>query len=68
MRFSRTKIVTKLDDFEIKRVLGKGNIGKVLLVQNKHTQQLYAMKVMRKDKILDQNKLESILNERDILY
>jgi hypothetical protein len=43
----------RLQDFEIKRMLGKGAFGKVFLVQNKNTQKYYAMKAIRKDVVLE---------------
>lgn len=43
----------KLEDFEIKKMIGKGSFGKVFLVQNKNDDHLYAMKCIRKDVILE---------------
>ena len=40
-----------LDHYIIEKVIGKGGFSKVLLVRHRVTGQLYAMKVMRKDKI-----------------
>jgi serine/threonine protein kinase len=33
----------------VKKVLGKGSFGKVLLVQKKDNRKMYAMKTIRKD-------------------
>lgn len=57
----------KLADFEILRVIGKGSFAKVLLVRNKKTQHLHAMKQMRKDEILKYDKLKDALMEKEIL-
>lgn len=42
-----------LNDFAIKKVIGRGSFGKVFLVQKKSDGQVYAMKSLRKDVILD---------------
>nr|CAB3458990.1 unnamed protein product [Digitaria exilis] len=56
-----------LDDFEILKLVGQGAFGKVFQVRKKHTSEIYAMKVMRKDKILEKNHAEYMKAERDIL-
>jgi len=43
----------KLEDFLIKKMIGKGSFGKVFLVENSTDQHLYAMKCIRKDVILE---------------
>lgn len=43
----------RLQDFEIKKMLGKGAFGKVFLVQHRVNQKVYAMKCIRKDVVLD---------------
>lgn len=42
-----------MEAFDILRVLGKGNFGKVLLVKKKDSQRVYAIKALRKQHILD---------------
>ncbi len=42
-----------LNDFVIKKVIGRGSFGKVFLVQKKSDNLVYAMKSLRKDVILD---------------
>lgn len=44
-------------DFESKQVIGKGHFGEVELVVEKHTNDTYAMKVLKK---------ENLLNQRDV--
>ena len=56
-----------LDDFEILKVVGQGAFAKVYQVKKKGTPEIYAMKVMRKDKILEKNHAEYMKAERDIL-
>jgi serine/threonine protein kinase len=42
-----------LQDFVIKKVIGRGSFGKVFLVEKKITKEVYAMKSLRKDVIID---------------
>uniref|UniRef100_A0A0E0LPU7 non-specific serine/threonine protein kinase n=1 Tax=Oryza punctata TaxID=4537 RepID=A0A0E0LPU7_ORYPU len=56
-----------LDDFEILKLVGQGAFGKVFQVRKKGTSEIYAMKVMRKDKILENNHAEYMKAEREIL-
>jgi serum/glucocorticoid-regulated kinase 2 len=42
-----------LADFTIKKVIGRGSFGKVFLVEKKGTKDVYAMKSLRKDVIID---------------
>ena len=42
-----------LEDFQIRKMIGKGTFGKVFLVEQVGTRQLFAMKVIRKDIILE---------------
>lgn len=59
--------VVGIDDFEILKVVGQGAFGKVFQVRKKGTSDVYAMKVMRKDKIMEKNHAEYMKAERDIL-
>lgn len=54
-------------DFEMLRVVGQGAFGKVFQVVHKQTQQIYAMKVMRKERILQKEHGEYVKAERDLL-
>ncbi|KAK9682720.1 hypothetical protein RND81_10G091800 [Saponaria officinalis] len=57
-----------LDDFEVLRVVGKGGFGKVYQVRKKGSwDEIYAMKVIRKDKIIEKNNAEYVKAEREIL-
>ncbi|KAH9544468.1 hypothetical protein CY35_13G121800 [Sphagnum magellanicum] len=66
---SESEGVDKLgpQDFERLRVVGQGAFGKVFQVQKKGTTEIYAMKVMRKDKIMERNHGDYMKAERDIL-
>uniref|UniRef100_A0A0D6QZ99 non-specific serine/threonine protein kinase n=1 Tax=Araucaria cunninghamii TaxID=56994 RepID=A0A0D6QZ99_ARACU len=54
-------------DFELLRVVGQGAFGKVFQVRQKGTNEIYAMKVMKKDKIITRNHVDYMRAERDIL-
>ena len=65
--FSRDDTTSSLDDFLIKKMIGKGTFGKVFLVEHRVTKKLYAMKCIRKDIILENEQMENIQLEKDIL-
>ena len=48
-------------------LLGKGSFGEVFLVQKINTQEKFAMKVLRKERIMGQNLLKYALAERNVL-
>lgn len=56
-----------VEDFEVLKVVGQGAFGKVYQVRRAGTSEIYAMKVMRKDKIMEKNHAEYVKSERDIL-
>ena len=62
-----TKKSVCLDDFEIIRLLGKGEYGKVLLVQKKKTSSLFALKILKKRLIEEKKQIQHTLSERSIL-
>ena len=53
--------------FDILQMLGKGSFGEVFLVQKKDNKQLFAMKVLRKDKVMAQNLIKYAKTERNVL-
>jgi len=55
------------ESFELLRVVGQGAFGKVFQVEHKETGDILAMKVMRKDRILERNQGDYMQAERDIL-
>ncbi len=56
-----------LEDFKVIKVIGRGSYGKVCLVEFKPTNELYAMKSLKKDILIDQDQIESTLLEKKIL-
>ena len=67
--FSKNKNIKKvtLNDFKILKVLGRGTFGKVCLVQYKLTNKKYAMKIMKKNIILEHDQVSHTLLEKNIL-
>ncbi|AQZ15508.1 PKC1 (YBL105C) [Zygosaccharomyces parabailii] len=55
-----------LDDFILLKVLGKGNFGKVLLSKSKNTGYLCAIKVLKKDHIIQNHDIESARAEKKV--
>lgn len=67
--FSRGGSDAKLEDFKVKKLIGKGTFGKVFLVEDsRNPGKLYAMKCIRKDIILENEQMDNIQLEKDILY
>lgn len=56
-----------IEDFDILKFVGQGAFAKVYQVRKKGSSEIYAMKVMRKDKIMEKNHAEYMKAERDIL-
>ena len=56
-----------LSDFERIRVLGKGAFGKVLLVRNKLNRQIYAMKILKKNHVINKRQVAHTMSERHVL-
>ena len=55
-------------DFELKVQLGRGAFGKVYLAELRSTKKLYAIKVIRKDVLIEYDQIESTELEKDILF
>jgi ribosomal protein S6 kinase beta len=55
------------EDFDILKLVGQGAFGKVFQVRKKDSGAIYAMKVMKKDRIIEKDQAEYTRAERDIL-
>lgn len=56
-----------IDDFDMMRVLGKGCAGKVLLVKQRSTADLFALKAITKRHVLAHQELQHTLTEQAVL-
>lgn len=57
----------RLDSFKMIKVIGKGSFGKVFLVREIKTGEMFALKVLRKDNIVKRNQVEHTRTERSVL-
>ncbi|XP_075872597.1 serine/threonine-protein kinase MRCK beta isoform X2 [Nelusetta ayraudi] len=55
------------DDFEMLKVIGRGAFGEVAVVKMKHTEQVYAMKILNKWEMLKRAETACFREERDVL-
>ncbi|GLD50886.1 protein kinase C iota type [Lates japonicus] len=55
-----------LADFDLLRVIGRGSYAKVLLVQLKKTERIYAMKVVKKELVNDDEDIDWVQTEKHV--
>lgn len=58
----------ELIDFNLLMVLGRGAFGKVFLGELNINKQLYAIKSIRKDILIEMDQIESTMMEKDIMF
>jgi protein kinase A len=63
----QTKGKYTLTDFALQRTLGTGSFGRVHLVQSKHNQRYYAVKVLKKAQVVKMKQIEHTNDERRML-
>lgn len=56
-----------IDDFNLIKVLGRGAFGKVMLVEKKDSKEVFALKSLRKEEIIDKDQIEHTKTEKMIL-
>ena len=63
----KNRVNCKLDEFKEIGCLGVGAFGRVTLVENPEDQQVYALKRVRKNRIVETSQQEHIINEKRIM-
>eukprot|EP00742_Colponemidia_sp_Colp-10_P002589 GILJ01002765.1.p1 GENE.GILJ01002765.1~~GILJ01002765.1.p1 ORF type:complete len:624 (+),score=104.09 GILJ01002765.1:432-2303(+) len=56
-----------LDDFELLKVIGKGKYCKVMQVRKKNSGKIYAMKILKKESLIERKQVKQAKTERSIL-
>ncbi|KAL0211331.1 hypothetical protein P9112_009629 [Eukaryota sp. TZLM1-RC] len=72
--FDDTDVIRTKDDVSISpedfiklKVIGKGSFGKVFLVKKKDSEEIFAMKVLHKAKVIEKQQVEHTRTEREVL-
>ena len=59
--------LSKLEDFELMKTLGEGTYGKVVLVKHLEEKEFYALKIVQKPFLLQNDDIKALFLERNIL-
>lgn len=62
-----TKRKVTVDDFEMISLIGKGSFGKVMQVREQTTGEIYAMKILNKSHVIDNDEIEHTMAEKSVL-
>ncbi|XP_065899034.1 protein kinase C alpha type-like isoform X2 [Dysidea avara] len=58
---------TKLEDYKLLLLLGKGSFAKVFLAEHNRSKEVFAIKCIRKDLVIQHDDIEGIMTERQVL-
>ena len=64
---NKTEKNIMLDEFKVLKVIGKGSYGRVYLVEMISTNEIYAMKELRKDVLIDTDQIGNTKVEKEIM-
>ncbi|KAL0489772.1 glucocorticoid-regulated kinase [Acrasis kona] len=67
MIYSSDQKKVTLEDFDLLKLVGRGNFAKVMQVRKKDTGKIYAIKILNKKKLEESEQLEHIKTERTVL-
>ncbi|KAJ3414362.1 hypothetical protein HDV05_006636 [Chytridiales sp. JEL 0842] len=65
--FKTRELEVKPSYFQKVKLIGKGDVGRVYLVEHKTSRKMYAMKVLLKEEMIKRNKINRVLAEQEIL-
>mmetsp|Transcript_2777 Transcript_2777/g.8716 ORF Transcript_2777/g.8716 Transcript_2777/m.8716 type:complete len:746 (-) Transcript_2777:52-2289(-) len=67
LSYEKAKTSVSVKDFDLLKVVGRGNFGKVMQVRKVDTGRVYAMKVLRKDAVIAADAIKHTLSESAVL-